>query len=288
MSSIAYITDSNLISNHRLNENKRMNFWRLSSNTNFSDFSHGDLVFFLSKDKMMKSQTGEKGIVGFGRLVSIHKGSPLAMWKKFELLNGYNSYEAFKDTLKKNSKDKLLPKVISSFFLENVIFFQTPIYLSEYGVEISRNVESYTYVEDNIAIKILEKAKDNLDMWSASNGNEEKINNEQIGLALSLAYKKAGPIKIEESKIPKVRKLMAKCIEDHPTFRFVKGTITDIYHPYNRFLTIIFYKDKDTDLRTLIGNAILYRKYIATYYPHPLSIVFKTIDNDEHFDEIVN
>ena len=51
MSAIAYITDSKLLELHRLNAHKTMNFWRLSTKNNFSDFGKDDLVFFLSKDK---------------------------------------------------------------------------------------------------------------------------------------------------------------------------------------------------------------------------------------------
>ena len=35
MSSIAYVTDYKMLDNLRLNEKKTMNFWRLSTKTNF-------------------------------------------------------------------------------------------------------------------------------------------------------------------------------------------------------------------------------------------------------------
>ena len=74
MSAIAYITDSKMLELHRLNNHKTMNFWRLSKNINFSDFSTGDLVFFLSKDKEHRNKS-EKGIVGFGRVSKINVSS---------------------------------------------------------------------------------------------------------------------------------------------------------------------------------------------------------------------
>lgn len=74
MSAIAYITDSKLLELHRLNNHKTMNFWRSSSNISFSDFGEGDLVFFLSKDKIHQRKR-EKGIVGFGRVKEIAAAS---------------------------------------------------------------------------------------------------------------------------------------------------------------------------------------------------------------------
>ena len=82
MSSIAYITDSTMLENHRLLRNKTMNFWRLSTNINFSDFGIGDLVFFLSKDRVHRRK-GEKGIIGFGRLKELRVYSPSTMWRKY-------------------------------------------------------------------------------------------------------------------------------------------------------------------------------------------------------------
>ena len=104
MSSIAYITDSTMLENHRLLRNKTMNFWRLSTNINFSDFGIGDLVFFLSKDRVHRRK-GEKGIIGFGRLKELRVYSPSTMWRKYGKDNGYISKKSFEDALKKVSKD---------------------------------------------------------------------------------------------------------------------------------------------------------------------------------------
>lgn len=287
MSSIAYITDSKLLDNHRLHENKQMNFWRLSNKTSFSDFGDGDLVFFLSKDKAHMSLNKEKGIVGFGKLKSINIGSPKAMWKKFDNLNGYNTYEEFVEAIGKVNLNEI-PEKISSFYLENVTFFQNPIYLSECGMTISKNIESYIYLDDKATYKILEYSKHNSDLWSTSPYHEERIVEEEISLALSMAHKKVGDVKFDENKKIKVRKLMQKCIDTHNGFSFIRGSGSVLYHAYDKYVSIIMYKDKDVDLKTLVGAAYLYRKYIATYYPHPLTIIFKTIDNDEEFDELVN
>ena len=57
MAAIAYITDSKMLDHHRLNADTTMNFWRLSPTLSFSNFKVGDLIFFLSKDKIhMRSE----------------------------------------------------------------------------------------------------------------------------------------------------------------------------------------------------------------------------------------
>ena len=287
MSSIAYITDSKLLDNHRLNEDKQINFWRLSTKTSFSDFGEDDLVFFLSKDKKHLSLEKEKGIVGYGKLKSINIGSPKAMWKKFERLNGYNSFDKFVEAIKKVNLNEL-PEKISSFYLEDIIFFQNPIYLSECGMKISKNIESYIYLNDEATFKLLEYSKNNSDLWSTNTHHEEKITEEEIGLALSMSFKKIGDAALDHNRQVKARRVMNKYIEENSGFSFIKGSNLTVYHAYDRYVSIVFYKDKDVDLKTIVGSAILYRKYLATYYPHPLTIIFGTIDKDEEFDEIIN
>lgn len=49
MGSIAYVADEEMIEYHRLCGNKEINFWRLSSQKNFTNFHSGDLLFFYTK-----------------------------------------------------------------------------------------------------------------------------------------------------------------------------------------------------------------------------------------------
>ena len=164
MAAIAYITDSKMLDHHRLNADTTMNFWRLSPTLSFSNFKVGDLIFFLSKDKI-HMRDGEKGIVGYGRVESLIVNSVNTMWNKFEQENGYNTCDEFKEAILKVSKDHKLPSKISSFYLKDVVFFQAPAYLSEFGMLISNNVESYVYINpEEIVIKLLEYAKDNVDL----------------------------------------------------------------------------------------------------------------------------
>ena len=49
MSSIAYVTDEKMIEYHRLCGNRRINFWRLTSHKEFTNFHPGELLFFYTR-----------------------------------------------------------------------------------------------------------------------------------------------------------------------------------------------------------------------------------------------
>lgn len=288
MAAIAYITDSKLLEMHRLNADKTMNFWRLSTKIHFSDFEKDDLVFFLSKDKdLMKNK--EKGIVGFGKLDAIYSYSPKTMWTKFEKENGYNTYEEFKEAIEKASKKHELPKKISSLYLTNVIFFQSPIYLSELDIKISNKVESYVYIKpEKSVIKLLEYGKAAIDIWS---GDEEKINiidNEQLAHALKLAQKDIGDFHLGTKKSKAANRIMKRIIDNNPGCKFIGKSKLDVCLINGKDILIVLYKDKDIDYRLLIGQAELYKKLIMDYYGGPFKIYFKTSDNNKKLIETIN
>lgn len=280
MSSIAYITDSRMIQLHRLNNHKTMNFWRLSNNVNFSDFTIGDLVFFLSKDKQhLKGK--EKGIVGFGKLKNIDVSSAKTMWNKYGILNGYNSFEDFKEAIIKVSKDKQLPKKISSFYLEDVCFFQ-PVYLSECGVTISTNVESYIYLKpEDVVIKLLEIAKSSKDLWASF--DDEEIDKEEILYSLNMIHNKIG-----DTKSNKKAYKFLKAYVENSDYEFVHNCRNEIYKLDGDELTIMFYIDKDTDLKTILGQVKLYRHYFELKCPKAIKVKFKTTNNDESLYNLLN
>ncbi|HET6785412.1 MAG TPA: hypothetical protein VFH18_05275 [Erysipelotrichaceae bacterium] len=171
MSSIAYITDKNMIEFHRLNGNSTISFWRPSAGKRFTDFNHGDLLFFLAKGTELKS-TGEKGIIGYGRFQHSVQHSFRQMWNQYGSLNGYETTEDFKEAILRVSKDKILPTSLSSLILNEIVFFQAPVYLSELGMRISNNLESFIYLDkDNpeMTVKILLKANEmGVDAWSSA------------------------------------------------------------------------------------------------------------------------
>lgn len=289
MSSIAYITDSKLLDNHRLYRNKTMNFWRLSTNTNFSDFKIGELVFFLSKDKQHLSSKREKGIVGFGKLANIYTGSPQTMWDRFNKINGYNTYEDFLKAICKVSKNHQIPEKLSSFYLEKIYFFQAPIYLSELGIEISKNVESYVYIKpDEAVLKLLEYARNSADFWSSDEKQKDIITEAELNVVLSLAQRKTKDIKLTRNELNKTLNDIQNYLIANPVYNRIDGSKLNMFNMYEDNLTICLYHNNDIDINIVIEKALLYKKYIKEYYSHAISLLFKTTDNNEKFSELVN
>ena len=287
MSAIAYITDSKMLQLHRLNNHKTMNFWRVSNNINFSDFTIGDLVFFLSKDKEHKNKN-EKGIVGFGRVVDIDLGSIKSMWDKYGIYNGYKTIEEFKEAIIKVSKDKKLPKKISSFYLEDVQFFH-PIYLSECGFKISNNTESYIYLKDEeIVYNLLDLAKKSKDIWSSIDIDEKTIESEELLFTLFTAHKYIKDIKTTEKLIKKGKKELNKYIENNKEYNFIQNSNLELYKVDNNIVEILFYNHKDIDNKLLIGQANLYKQWVEHRFANTYILVFKSFDDDKELETQMN
>jgi len=171
MSSIAYITDKNMIEFHRIHGNTEMNFWRPSSSKRFADFFAGDLLFFLAKGTE-HGLNREKGIIGYGRYTEANMFSFRQMWNRFNVKNGYTTPNELKEAILKVSKSKTLAPQFHCLTLKDVVFFQSPVYLSEIGIGISSSVESYIYLEredPQATAKILNQANIvGIDAWSAT------------------------------------------------------------------------------------------------------------------------
>ena len=166
MSSIAYITDQKLIEFVRSSGTRELNFWR-SSMRNFELFSKGSLLFFVD-GRMQSRNNGEKGIIGYGRAKGFKKMSPKKMWKEYGTLNGYHDYLAFVEAIMSSAKAEKLPKNIQSIFLDEIVIFNGPVYLSEIGIDLPIQLESYTYLDKTTinTDKLLNKAKTiGIDSW---------------------------------------------------------------------------------------------------------------------------
>ena len=291
MSSIAYITDYNLLELHRINCHREMNFWRLSSN-NFTNFEVGDLLFFLSKDKD-KMRRGEKGIVGYGRATKFENYALNTMWKKYGDLNGYRTKNDFREAVARVSKDHRVPTKISSIYLEDVVFFQDPIYLSDCGMEISKLVESYIYLdkEGRVSFNILDQAKGTEDLWSSFEQTDNlTIEKEQIRNALYCTYDE---IKLNESRnFHRSQQELIKYILPHSGYSAIKDSKLEGYMISENNLTIVFaplfYSDKNKEYRTIIGQAQYYRILMSERYPYDLNIHFVTANHDKILEYYLN
>lgn len=188
MSSIAYITDPKIIEYVRGSGSRELNFWRLSMR-NFESFSEGSLLFFIDK-RIENRHKKEKGIIGFGRATSFRKMSPQLMWKRYKSTNGYHDYISFLEAIKSAAKSEMVPKSIQSIGLDSIVFFKGPVFLSEIGVELPPNLESFTYLDkgnETITQKLIEKGMEiGVDTWyhafnpNISESELENINREQI------------------------------------------------------------------------------------------------------------
>ena len=287
MSAIAYITDSKMLQLHRLNNHKTMNFWRVSNKINFSDFGVGDLVFFLSKDNQHKNKN-EKGIVGFGRVVEIDLGSTKTMWDRYGIYNGYKTVEEFKEAIIRVSKDKKLPKKISSFYLEDVQFFQ-PIYLSECGFKISEKTESYIYLKDeNVVYGLLELAKNSSDIWSSLDINQKSIESEELLYTLFTAHRYIEDIKVTDKLLKKGRRDLNKYIDENKEYNFIQNSDLELYKIEDNTVEILFYNHKDIDNKLLIGQANLYKQKIENRFANKYLLIFRSYDNDIELEKQMN
>ena len=287
MSAIAYITDSKMLELHRLNNHKAINFWRPSANTAFSDFREGDLLFFLSKDKEHKKKN-EKGIVGFGCLQSISAASPKMMWERYGIDNGYANYEEFKEAIEKVSKDRKLPRKISAFYLQNATFFQ-PVYLSECGMKVSDKLESYVYLKDEDTVrKLLDLSERYNDLWSDLSDNTNSIEEEKKRYALHCAHNRIKDLSLDEKWYRRSQRVMKKFAEVNTEYKFINGSLNELYRLRGDDLLIVLYNDKYTDYKLLVGQAKLYNYYLKHYYDKDLKVRFMTSDGNEEIKELLN
>lgn len=170
MSSIAYITDRDMIEYHRLHGNREMIFWRPSAQKHFQHFQIGDYLFFLTKGTE-KGRTKEKGIIGYGRLAKDEVLRATQAWQKYGTMCGYGNEKQFQTAATMMNKAHILPKQIHCLYLERVLFFQAPIYLSEFAVQISKQIESYIYLnqeKQDLDLLLVEKAAQiGCDPWNS-------------------------------------------------------------------------------------------------------------------------
>lgn len=196
MAAIAYVTDEKMIEYHRVNGSNSIVFWRLSTK-NFSDFNIGDLLFFLSRDNATKTRK-EKGLVGYGRFMGSSSMSISTMWRKHKTKTGYISKKDLYEAIDKSKKTKEMPEKINCLVLDRVVFFRSPIYLSDLGYEIPSNLESFTYVdkhEGKQTLRILEEAqKIGLDLWSSiqSEADESSFNQQLMQYKIATIMESLG------------------------------------------------------------------------------------------------
>lgn len=296
MASIAYIADKKMIEFHRINGNRTMNFWRPSNSKKFTDFQEGDLLFFLAKGTE-RGKHREKGIVGYGRFDKMQSLSFKQMWKEYETENGYQSESELYEAISKVSKNKKVPKHMNCIYLIDVIFFQSPIYLSELGVHISNKVESYIYMDKDdpqATSKVLNKAKEGgIDMWTVAMSTDYSSQNstfevEEIKHQISLIYAKITGSCYSEVEARKAYRVMKNFIRDNieAGFEFIKGSKDDcVSYEESKIIVALplLYnsKDRGKKIQFMLGRIECYKRLFQNDCSYNIPLIFMVISEHE-------
>ena len=270
MSSIAYVTDEKMLEYHRLCRNKDILFWRLSSRKKFTDFRKGDLLFFFARP----SHSRRKGLIGYAHFDSVKRLSLRQMWEQYETSTGYDSRELLSEAIAKAAKGTI-PKQMSCLYLKDVVFFVSPIYPEEIGIEIPKNLESYCYLDRNnpkITVSILNLAeKRGIDLWSAADNTEPEVifARYEIRHKFAVMHKEIGKESGSEKERNNCSRLARKRTED-PEWEMIRGSRTDCLKVENDTVWIampyaVQANDKDLRIRELFGRMTMYRLLSGQY-----------------------
>lgn len=245
MSSIAYVTDKHMIEFHRLNGNDGINFWRPSLGKRFTDFNSGDLLFFLAKGTE-RLHSKEKGLIGYGRFSQSESLSYRQMWNRYHTLNGYPSELSLKEAILRVAKSKTLPTHLSCLHLKDVVFFQSPVYLSELGLQISNNVESFIYLDKDdpeMTTKILLKANElGVDAWTSAvspTNPTATVFDDDLNWHILQSQMARLPLQLSETEQNKVRRILKKYHEDHPETRWLDASHQALFRYTHQGIVLI-------------------------------------------------
>ncbi|MGX8852431.1 hypothetical protein [Amedibacillus sp. YH-ame10] len=272
MASIAYVTDKNMIEFHRLNGNHSINFWKPSNAKKISSLNAGDLLFFLAKGSEMGSKK-EKGLIGYGKFKKSYTLSFSQMWTKYGTQNGYPTKDALQEAIMKVTKNHKIPDYLNCLLLEEVVFFQYPVYLSEIGMEISNKIESYIYIDKEDMLntsKILKVAENfGVDMWSNLFQEQKEVTfmkDAQIQTIQNI-YEKIRSSYYSSYDESRLYKYIQICMNDNSNTRTIsdakseyiqiEDSIIKIYLP-----CIVNSNDFQKKLQYVLGHYMLYHGYL--------------------------
>lgn len=297
MASIAYVTNSQMIEYHRINGNRTMNFWRPSYTKKFADFNEGDYLFFLVKTS---KRAKEKALTGYGRCVKSQIMNFNKMWETYEQENGYDNKEALKEAVLKASKAKIIPDKLNCIYLEDVVFFQSPVYLSEVGIQVNSNLESYIYLDKEdtaVTSRILDIAQQSgVDMWSMINASEEEnidMKEDHLHFAVTQALKQSKDHIYKEWEQKKIRKMMKSYLEEHPAESLSSQKVDAFIVKDNEveiIVPVVYGKEFDDTMQYCIGHCMMLKQLIEKNCSYDVKVHFTFVsDQDVSFiDEIVN
>lgn len=124
--------------NYLKNKNvPEINFW--NKKKTFKVLESGDYFFFLKKNE--PGENGERAVVGYAEYVRFECLEPLEAWDKYTIGNGHPDKEEFINsmgsTLSADSLDS-----IGCIILQNYKALDSPVYLSDLGIDFANSIVS--------------------------------------------------------------------------------------------------------------------------------------------------
>lgn len=264
MSSIAYVTDQQMIEYHRLCGNSDVNFWRLSSRAGFSDFRRGDLLFFYAYGHTRR----KKGFVGYAHYEGSTRLSLDEMWKRYGTRNGYATKKRLKEAIELAARDGEVPEMMNCLHLSDCVYFSSPVYPQDVGLTINEKLESYTYLDKkdpSVTVRILRMAEDiGIDNWSASQNFEPDtiFLLDEVRQVLNLIARGAGKDTHTPSEKRRIRKLIRPLLEEG--YEVIRGSEYDLFRVNGETVTVALpfaaqNNDRAEQIQYILGRMTFYR-----------------------------
>ncbi|NCB32432.1 MAG: hypothetical protein EOM64_00885 [Erysipelotrichia bacterium] len=289
MSSIAYVTDENMIEYFRLCGAREMNFWRLSSRKDFTRFQKGDLLFFYARTPRSR----KRGFVGYAHYDSTNRLSLRGMWKKYGRYNGYESEQLLQEAIGRAAKDRKIPEKMNCLYLTDAVFFSNPVYPGEVGLKVSSQLESYMYLDQDdshVTVRILRAAEQKgIDIWSSSQSfeSEDVFRADEIRQQLTEI----------QSAIPHDRwnakeRSRAVRLSAESGMEIVRGSVCDAFRIQKEQLSIALpfvcqEKNRQAQIRDYFGKVMMYRIQLKKSGLRIPKIIFAILHDEEAPEELL-
>ena len=288
MSSIAYVTDQEMIEYHRLCGNRDVNFWRLSTRASFSAFQRGDLLFFYAYGRTSKKK---KGLVGYAHFEHSRKMSLKAMWKRYGTRNGYDDITRLEEAIREASRNGEIPETMNCLYLSDCVYFRSPVYPEEAGIRINEKLESFTYLDKDdptATARILRIAEAHgIDDWSSSQNIEPDsvFRSDEIRQQLALIASAAGICDRTASETRRAKRLIIPYAEENG-YELIRGSETDYFRMEEEGVRIVFpfvaqANDRTRQVRDLLGRMMIYRLKAKELSFRGEPLVFEVIGEEE-------
>ena len=298
MSSIAYVTEENMLEYHRLCRNRSILFWRLTTKNRFTDFRKGDLLFFFARGAHSRKK---KGFIGYGHYAYTRKLSINQMWKQYGTMTGYDTKELLQEAIEKAAKGNV-PESMLCLYLEDVVFFTAPIYPKEVGIDIPIHLESYCYIDKDdpqVTVKILKQAdKYGIDLWSynISSNPTEVFYSDVVKHVISLAFS-GMPKECGNERERAIMHKLARAQSEKENWELIRGSRTDCMSFDGKTVNIALAfasnsQDRALRILELAGKMNLYRlalkKNALLYHLHLTVLVENEDEEIESLVKLVN